>query len=281
MTRYVTLAYGDAPGVYRQSAMLLVSLIAHAPEPYELFVTTDNPAAYVWFGTRVEIDYLDSARLAAWRGPQPFSMRQKLELARLGSAGIRETGAATVLLDADVLAVKPLDGFVARLRAGGLFMHKQEYVLSTSRRAGNRALWRELRRLPADVAGEGGFRDDDAMWNSGVLAVPAADRALLDGALDLYDRLGAAGVRHFATEQLVEAVVLGRTGRLRPADEWFTHYWGNKPGFDAEISRRLADAFLEGLSVKDAAARYRHHPVDLPVEVRASRRQKFASWLGR
>jgi hypothetical protein len=129
MTRYVTLAYGDAPGVYRQSVMLLVSLLAHAPEPYELIVTTDNPAAYVWFGTRVEIDYLDAARLTAWRGRQPFSMRQKIELARLASAGIHDGGAATVMLDADVLAVKPLDSFVARLTAGDLFMHKKEYVL--------------------------------------------------------------------------------------------------------------------------------------------------------
>ena len=95
------------------------------------------------------------------------------------------------------------------------------------------------------------------MWNSGVLAVPPADRGLLDEALALYDTLAAAGIRHFATEQLVEGVVLGRTGRLKPADDWFVHYWGNKPGYDAEIARRLADAFIEGMSVKEAAALYR------------------------
>ena len=80
--RYVTLAYGEAAGVYRQSLMLLLSLVAHAPAPYELVVATDRPECYVWFGTRVDIEYLDAARLAAWRGPQPFSMRQKLELIR-------------------------------------------------------------------------------------------------------------------------------------------------------------------------------------------------------
>jgi hypothetical protein len=280
MTRYVTLAYGDAPGVYRQSVMLLLSIIAYAPEPYELIATTDNPAAYVWFGTRVEIDYLDAARLAAWRGTRPFSMRQKLELARLASAGIIGIGDATVLLDADVLAVKPLDTFVARLGAGDLFMHKKEFVLSESRRTGNRKLWNELRRLPPGILEEG-VRADDAMWNSGVLALPAADRPLVDRALGLYDRLGAAGVRHFATEQLVEGIVLGRTGRLKPAEPWFTHYWGNKPGYDAEISRRLANAFIEGQSVKDAAALCRQHPIDLPAEVRPSRRAKLANWIDR
>jgi hypothetical protein len=272
MVRYVTLAYGDAPDVYRQSLMLLTSVVAHAPAPFELLVATDRPECYVWFGTRVEIEYLDAKRLEAWRGPRPFSMRKKLELARLAAQGAAE-GAAIVLLDADVLALKPLYAFVEQLHAGSLFMHKKEYVLSKSRRSGNRKLWRSLQPH--------GFRRDDCMWNSGVLALSAADHTLLDSALDMYDALGAAGVRHFATEQLVEGVVFGRTGRLKPAEQWFAHYWGNKPGYDAEIARRLADAFIEGLSVKEAAARYREKPIDLPVEVRRTRAEKLAAWIGR
>jgi hypothetical protein len=276
--RYVTLAYGDAPGVYRQSLMLLLSLVAHAPEPYALVVATDRPDCYVWFGTRVEIEYLDAARLDAWRGPQPFSMRQKLELARLSARGGAE-GGAIVLFDADVLALKPLNGFVERLHRGGLFMHRQEYVLSRSRRRENRKLWASLRSLSAEAAGDGGFLDTDSMWNSSVLAVPTNDRALLDSALELYDALGAAGVRHVAAEQLVEGIVLGRTGRLRPAEEWFAHYRGHQPAYDAEIARRLADAFIEGMSVKEAAEKYRESPIDLPVEVRRTRRQKLAQWI--
>ena len=279
VVRYVTLAYGDAPGVYRQSLMLLLSLVAHAPEPYELLVATDRPPCYVWFGTRVEIEFLDFPRLEAWRGPSPFSMRQKLELARAAiptpESGLSRTQpAATVLLDADVLATAPLAPFVRRLLAGELFMHKREYVLSESRRAGNRKLWSTLRR-----AREFSFTAADAMWNSGVLAIPTADRGLLDQAIDLYDALGKAGLRHFATEQLVEGVILGRTGRLHAAEEWFVHYWGNKPGYDTEIARRIADAFIEGMSVKDAAAQYRRRPIELPVEVRRSRAAKIASWL--
>jgi hypothetical protein len=277
VTRYCTLAYGEAPAVYRQSLMLLLSLVAYAPEPFELVVATDHPGAYVWFGTRVDVEYLDPAQLDLWRGARPFSMRQKIELARL-AAGCSPEPAATVLLDADVLAVKPLDAFVARLHAGELFMHKQEFVLSQSRRPGNRRLRASLQRLPPDPV-EGPVRDDDAMWNSGVLGVPSADRALLDRALGFYDRIAAAGVRHFATEQLVEGIVLGRTGRLRPAAEWFAHYWGNKAGYDAEIARRLSDVFIEGLTVTEAAARYREHPIVLPAEVRPTRRQKVAAWL--
>src|SRR3954468_4533375 len=82
LVRYVTLAYGDQPGVYRQSVMLLVSLVAFAPEPYQLVVATDQPGCYVWFGPRWDIQYLDAALLRAWQGPEPFSMRQKLMLLR-------------------------------------------------------------------------------------------------------------------------------------------------------------------------------------------------------
>ena len=119
------------------------------------------------------------------------------------------------------------------------------------------------------------------MWNSGVIALPASALPLVERALALYDELGAAGIRHFATEQLVESLVFARAARLRAADRWFAHYWGNKDGYDVEIARRLADAFIEGLSVKDAAERYRECPIDLPVEVRPTRQHKLRRWLTR
>jgi hypothetical protein len=273
VVRYVTLAYGDAPGVYRQSVMLLVSLIAHAPEPYEIVVATDRPENYVWFGTRVEIEYIDGTLLDTWRGAEPFSMRQKLALIR---AAWPERG-GVVLLDADVLVRTSLAPFVIRLGAGDLFMHKREYDLGRNRRTGNRRLWTSVK---GRTFGRWQLRADDGMWNSGVIAARALDRSLFDDALELYDAMGAAGVRHFATEQLVEGVVLGRTGRLHPAEEWFTHYWGNRRGYDAEVARRLADAFIEGLTVKEAASRYRDRPIELPLEVRPTRGEKLLKWIG-
>ena len=183
-----------------------------------------------------------------------------------------------MLLDADLLATADLASFVDRLGRGDLFMHKRENQFGRTRRAGNRRLWQSLkdRRF-----GAWQIRRDEAMWNSGVVGSAAADRALIDQTLELYDVMGSAGVRHFATEQLVESLVLGRTGRLHPADGWFTHYWGNRPGYDAEIARRLADAFIEGLSVKEAAARYRERPIDLPLEVRRTHTEKLRRSIGR
>ena len=272
--RYVTLAYGGNPDVYRQSVMLLVSLVAFAPEPYELVVATDRPEFYVWFGTRVDIQFLDESLLRAWRGPEPFSMRQKLMLLR---AAWPETG-AIALADADVLARADLAAFADGLRTGSVFMHRREYTLSQTRRPGHRRVWQALRATP--LAGYTPS-SEDAMWNSGVVALPAADRPLLDEAIALYEDMGQRGFRHFAAEQLAESLVLARTGRLRAAEPWFAHYWGNRAGYDPEIARRLSQAFLEGLSVKEAAAAYAAAPIDLPVEVRATRAEKLRRWLGR
>ena len=273
LVRYVTLAYGDAPGVYRQSLMLLVSLVAHAPDPYELVVATDRPERYVWFGTRIEIEYVDPTLLEAWKGSDPFSMRQKLALLR---AAWPDQG-YIVLLDADVLVRRNLTPFVTALGEGRLFMHKRD---TSSAARGAQVTGGSGTPSVVCIFGTWTITADDAMWNSGLIGLGARDRSLIDEAMQLYDAMGAAGVRHFATEQLVEGVVLGRTGRLEPAEAWFAHYWGNRSAYDAEIARRLADAFVEGLSVKEAAVRYRERPIDLPVEVRRTRTEKLRRWIG-
>ncbi len=273
-TRYVTLAYGGNADVYRQSVMLLVSLVAFAPEPYELVVATDRPELYVWFGTRVDIQFMDASLLRAWQGPAPFSMRQKLMLLRTAWP----EGGAIALVDADVVARADLAAFADGLRTGSIFMHKREYTLSQTRRPGHRRVWTALRAVK--LAGYTPS-SEDAMWNSGVVALPAADRPLLEQAIALYEEMGQRGFRHFAAEQLAEGLVFGRAGRLRAAEPWFAHYWGNKAGYDAEIARRLSQAFLEGLSVKEAAAAYAAAPIELPVELRLTRTQKVGRWLSR
>jgi hypothetical protein len=271
-TRYLTLAYGDNADIYQQSAMLLVSLLAHAPAESELVVVTTRPERFAWFGGAVRLRAIDAGQLEVWRGPHPFSMRPKLEVIR---ANWPESG-AVALVDADVLARESLAPFHEGLQAGNAFMHKREYDFGRSSREGNRALWERLR---GRSFGGWEVRMGDAMWNSGVLAAPASDRELFDEMLRFYDALGEAGVRHFATEQLVEGVVLGRTGRLHPANPWFTHYWGNKPAHAAAIDARLAESHAAGLTVQECAARYRQNPIDLPAEIRLTRTQKIARWF--
>lgn len=272
--RYVTLAYGTADGVYRQASMLLLSLLAYAPEPRELLVVTDHPHRFAWFEDVVRTHKVTREQLVQWQGPNPFSMRVKLEAARATAP----PDGALVLLDADTLATVELSQMVGALAAGAIFMHKREFELGSSRRRGNRELWRKLQGR--SFAGWS-FRPDDAMWNSGVIALRATDVPLLDEALKLYDALGASGIRHFATEQLVVGLVLGRTGRLRPASPWFTHYWGNKPQLDRVIEERLSRIHRAQVTPAAAAAMLCLEPIALPAEVRLGRIQKLLRWLER
>src|SRR5258707_13275934 len=92
------------------------------------------------------MEYLDAARLEAWRGPRPFSMRQKLELIRAAAVS---APAPIVQLDADVLAHKPLDAFASRLGTGELVMHRQEHRLARAPRPRHRQLRAALKALPA------------------------------------------------------------------------------------------------------------------------------------
>lgn len=270
--RYAVLAYGSQTSIHRQAGMLVLSLLAHAPQPREIVVITDRPDRYAWFADVLRIRVLVPGELQTWRGEHQFSMRPKIVAARQ----VMPREGALALLDADTLAIANLQPFVDRLAAGELLMHKREFDLGASRRSGNRKLWGQLNGKTFD---RWQFRADDAMWNSGVLALPAAHAGLLDDALALYDAMAAAGIRHFATEQLVVGLVFSRTGRLRSAEQWFTHYWGNKENFDAEIARRLDDAHRRQLTPIAAAEALRANPIDLPSESRPGHLEKLRRWF--
>ncbi len=254
--------------------MVVLSLLAHAPQPREIVVITDRPDRYAWFADILRIRVLVPGELQSWRGEHQFSMRQKIAAARQ----VMPREGALALLDADTLAIADLQPFADALAAGDLFMHKREFDLGASRRSGNRKLWGQLNGKTFDGWQ---FRAADAMWNSGVLALPAASAGLLDDALTLYDAMAAAGIRHFATEQLVVGLVFSRTGRLRSAEQWFTHYWGNKEKFDAEITRRLDDAHRRRLTPGAAAEALRARPDSICPRNRApAESRSFAAGFG-
>ena len=270
--RYAILAYGNQHSIHRQASMLVLSLLAHAPQPREILIITDRPERYAWFSNAIRIRVLVPGELQTWRGEHQFSMRQKI----VAACQAMPPEGALALLDADTLATASLHPMVEALAAGSLFMHTREFELATSRRAGNRKLWSQLEGKTFD---RWQFRAGDAMWNSGVLALPAAAAGLLDDALALYDAMATAGIRHFATEQLVVGLVFSRTERLRSAEQWFTHYWGNKENFDAEIARRLDDAHRRQLTPAAAAEALRANPIDLRSESRPGRIAKLRRWF--
>ena len=273
MIRYATLAYGEAHAVYAQASMLVVSLLAHAPEPREIVILTDHPERFDWLRETARVEPITASRLQAWTGPAPFSMRQKIEAAAFMLTG----NSPLAFIDADVIATQSLEEFATQLNDGVRYLHKREFELGTNKRTGNVRLWRQLQ---GKSFASWQFRPSDAMWNSGVIAVGAGDGGLLRQALGVYDAMDDHGIRHFATEQLVVGGVLERAGNLREARQWFTHYWGNKQLFTQEIEQRLRRARESGMTPAAAAAEFRLTPIDLPAEVRPRKLEKLRRWLG-
>ena len=272
--RYLTLACGDSDAVHSQATMLMLSLMAHAPEPRELVIVTDRPQRYDWLQRDVRIQTVCAAQLAEWRGSDPHALRQKLEVARV----MMPSAGALVMLDPHTIVHRPLSEMVAGLADGCVYLHRREFQLGYSRRRANMALWNEI--STRTFAGWY-FRPGDAMWNTSVIGVPAAEAGLIDEAIRLYDAINEAGIRRSNIEQLVLGQVLGRKRRLHAACGWVRYYWHNRKAFDAEIARRLNAAHAVDMRPPHMAMALLRAPIDLPSEVRPRRLEKMAKWIRR
>ena len=272
--RYLTLACGGDDAVHSQAAMVMLSLMAYAPEPRELVVVTDRPECYEWLQWDVRVQPVSAAQLAEWRGKDPHTMRQKLEVARamMPSAG------ALVMLDPHTIVRGDLSEMVERLGKGSMFLLRREFQLGYSRRRANMALWKEI--STRTFAGWY-FRPGDAMWNSAIIGVPVTEAALIDEAIRLYDAINDAGIRKPAVEQLVLGQVLGRSRRLGSAFPWVRYYWQNRKAFDAEIANRLREAHASNLRPSHMALALRRNPIDLPSEVRPGLLERMGLWFRR
>ena len=162
-TRYLTLAFGDADGVFAQVRYSLLTVLAHAPQPREVVVVTDVPTRLHWFDRDVQIVSRSRAELDAWKGKHGFFWRIKLEAMRT----VQEFGDAHLLyFDGDNVCRGDLSELIAGLEQGAVFMHRNEGILSQSRRRGNKRLYRAtLGRRFSGVD----IKAETAMWNAAFL----------------------------------------------------------------------------------------------------------------
>jgi hypothetical protein len=269
-TTFVTFAIGDRRIVHCQANFAALSILAHSEAAASrIVIVTDRPEHYRWLGDRISVIPVDDGTITEWRRPHGYFWRVKLRVMQV--ANERAPG-NLVYLDADVVCRRPLPDFFAALDAGVPFMHKPEYALG-SKGGNGRELWRQTssRRF-----GPFTVEADNRMWNAGLVALPAAiSRAWLADALECLDAMCGAGVDSAFIEQFSLSRSLDRDGRLRPAEGWFIHYWGNKTAWNALLARFLADAQTQQLSFDEACERFRALPLDLPVIDARSRGERL------
>ncbi len=269
LTRFTTLAIGDQSIYAVRTAYAMLSVLAHLPPAAEVEVTivTDHPQRFAWLADTIRIIAVDAATVARWKGPTNYFFRCEIgvlqHLATLGEANL-------VYLDSDIIVRRDLGSFLAVLADGTRFMHMQERDIDRSRRAGEQTLWRQVRgKTAAGLT----IRAPCTMWNAGVMAVPWAERGLIDQVAELTDGLMAQGVTHWLVEQLAYGQVFQhmpglRTPVLQAAAPWMDHWWDNKPGYDAAIGEFLLEARLQGWTAAECAARIRQQPLTLRLSVR-------------
>jgi hypothetical protein len=231
----------------------LLTLAAHGPSGAEIVAFTDQPGMYRWLGNGVLVDALGAATLSEWRGPANDRFRPKMEaVRRLAAAG----DADVVLVDVDTMARQPLTPLAEHLAAGGLVLHKREYLVKDTTRRGDRRLKHEIlgRTWGGVEAG-----DDTWMWNGGVVGSSRQHHGVF-AALLAFDEMRAVS-SHFALEQLAYSIVFPAFGPVREAEPWFAHYWANRRGFDRAIEQFLSRVLLEQLDARSAADRLREEPI--------------------
>ena len=262
LTRLSIVSFGDREEWYAQAHLAILSALAWLPAPCEVVVTTDRPDWYVWFGDRVQVARLTQEKIEEWSGPQRFVWRVLLEA--LAETAFRPPAANLLYLDVDTLVRKPLGDLVSAVETGDVFLDRRESPLHRRSRE-HRKLWKQVQGRTF-----AGFSIDERteLWNSGVVAVGAANRHLLERALELCDAMTAAGVESRLVEQLSQSVVQRSTGRLREARPWIDHYWGNKDGYNQSVREQLATVLIRGMDVAAAIEYVREHPIHRPLRVK-------------
>ena len=273
LTRYLFMVFGDGDEHYAQAHLAALTVLAYAPSPCEVVLATNSTARVAWLATHplVRVAALDEATLTRWRGTSGFFWRVKLECIRAQL----DPAQALVYLDSDTYARRDLGALVEALGQGAVLMHEPENQLSSSRRSGDRRLYRQLAsRSWSGLAVDAQTR----MWNAGVVAVGRDGRAVIERALALCDELCATIGNHALNEQLALSLALQATGRLAPARPWIDHYWGNKRDHLPAIHAQLCRILLHGLTPAQAVQQVLANPILLPLHVR---RRRWEQWLGR
>lgn len=240
--------YGSPP-IARQVALALTSLVRTLPEtagPVQVVLYTDDPEGFAPLlpppvRARLAIQYhvLNTATLQAWRGPQDFVHRAKVEMIR--HCFDHFSPGTLLYLDSDILFLQDPTPLLAELAEGVSLMHIREDSFDAPKSPLTRKIRRRMGqvRLPL-VGGPGTLPAHTPMWNAGVLGLHHSVRPHVDTVLALTDALYSAYPKH-VMEQLAFSYTLNALGKVLPASPYMYHYWYAKPEINAAAEALLSN----------------------------------------
>lgn len=245
-TTFLYFSFGENLNNYTMNNFSMLTIKKLAPANSRFVIYTDKPEYYKC-SPFVEIRILDEKKLKDWKGKHNFLWRVKI-MAMLDSA--QSDPGHLVYLDSDTIAFKNLDPIIKDLDEGACFMHIKESLLSEDKASHKALMWEQSKNKSF-----GGMLVDNksVMWNAGFVAVNEKNKIeLLNKALASNDEMCDQGVTQWLIEQFSLSQALVSSNKIKPADKFIAHYWGNKEEWVQNINNFFAKMHLHQCSVDES-----------------------------
>ena len=233
---------------FRQGIFSILSARGHAAgDPLRIVIYTDQPARFAGLGC--ETVMLEPAQLIAWRGPENYTFRPKIEMLR--DAAKRFPG-PWAWVDVDTQWKAPPAQLFAELKPGRVFMHCIENRMDALLAHPQKHSYGKFLLDHADeIQRELGVTVNEQFieWNGGLIAYGPDAVPLLDDVLRINDWLLPRVPERWFVEQFCFSLSLARC-EIVAAEPYVLHYWPYKKHADAAIQD-----FMRATAEQDVATR--------------------------
>lgn len=230
-------------------------------EAWRPLVYTDRPGDYEWLD--IEVRELTPAVMTEWLG-EGYPFRRKIACI----LHVLDAGGRLAFLDGDTYFKQDPGHLFDRIGPGRACLHLRELRLTRRPGTAGPVLERLFdREVVRDAAGRPvRLHPREAMWNSGVIGVDAADADKVRAALRLIDDVWTHEQSVHTLEQFALGHVLADDAQLSESDDLVFHYWHARQR--APFLARLPDILARARQMPlDQAAEwtYRQRPTDMPM----------------
>jgi len=265
---FVYLAYdlvGSYGWIYEQAIYSMLSLMSangwdELPEGVSFIAYVDAPERLEPLTGILEVRRLQKERMLSDMGPHRYIHR--LKTTTLIDAGSK-TSSPVAFIDCDIHFRKPILERIRMVSPGTMLMYAREFPIlePPSRRQGH--FPRLLRAVTA--GGEPIPRDPGPyIYNSGVIGLHPADFHLLDKNLALIDRGLDVEACHVWEQFALSIALAYRKMKVITLEDLAHHYWDQREEYAAAIAPILRAIRENKMSVSDAVAYVREHPLNVP-----------------
>lgn len=257
------LTFGDNLKNHAQACFSILSFLSkNEGIVSKIYMFTDRPDFYKFFGDKVTCIPITKEKLTEWEGEHQFFWRVKIKavehLINLDSES------HILYLDSDTFQYNSILSLKELLDQSKGIMHKKEGALSDLTTKTEKTMLRQMNgKTFAGITIDG----KSEMWNAGTIGVPKdKNKEIIEKALGLCDEMCAAGVTRRLVEQFSFSVATKEVCGLTAAENQIGHYWGNKEEWNEMISGFFTNVALSALSSEEILEKFKQiNLTELPI----------------